>query len=111
MAARTATDATSLSGTQITFVAAAASDTIAGGPGVHLRVNNGGGVPCVVTLVTPETVEGALGVDDRTVSVTNAQIWDIPIPARYNVPATGLATVNFSQTATVTVAYVRANTA
>jgi hypothetical protein len=110
MANRTTQDASSLGGVQLTFTAANASDTVTGGPGVKLIVNNANASPTNVVLVTPETVEGSLPVGDRTVAVTNGTIWEIPVPARYNDPTTGLTTVTFSVTASVTYAVSRGNT-
>jgi hypothetical protein len=107
MALRTVQEAAGLGGVQLTFTAANASDTLPGGPGVKLIVNNANASPTNVVLVTPETVEGSLTVQDRTVAVINGTIWEIPVPARYNDPTTGLTTVTFSVTASVTYAVSR----
>lgn len=101
-------DASGLSGAAITFTTANASDTVAGGQGVHLLVDNGSAAAVAVTLVTPETVEGALEVDDREITVAIGAFREIPVPSRYNDPTTGLATVQFSPTdAALMVAAVR----
>lgn len=98
-------DGSGPTGATITPVAAAGGgDTMAGGSGRFLYVANGGGSPITVTLVTPEQVEGALAVADRTVSVTNATFRHIPVPSRYNDPSTGLASITYSGVTTVTVA-------
>lgn len=105
MALLTRQDASGLTGTTVAFTAAAAgNDTMVGGQCVKLLVNNGGGAPITVTLVTPEQVEGSLAVADRGISVTNGTIREIPVMSRYNDPATGLATIQYSAVTTVTVA-------
>jgi hypothetical protein len=88
-------DASGFAGATITPVSAAGGgDTIVGGQGVMLYVNNGGGSPITVTLVTPETVDGSLAVGDRAVSVTNATWALIPVPSRYN--SSGVASITYS---------------
>jgi hypothetical protein len=107
LAAITRSDASSLLGGVVTFQNSTASDTLVGGQSVHLLVNNTSGSTVTVTITTPEQVEGALAVAERTVSVLTANIKEIPIPSRYNDPATGLATIACSTTgATCTVANV-----
>ena len=94
MALLTRQDASGPTGAQIAFSTSNASDTLVGGQAVHLVVNNTSGANRQVTIVTPETVEGALAVADRVVSsIPTGTIREIPIPSRYNDPATGLATV------------------
>lgn len=107
MTLRTVQDASNLAGVQLTTFTPTASDTLPGGQSVKLYVNNGNAASCVVTLVTPETVEGTLAVTDRVITVPTGTIWEIPVPSRYNDPATGLATVTFSVQTTVTVAASR----
>jgi hypothetical protein len=107
MALRTVQDASNLAGVQLTFTAANASDTLPGGQGVKIIVNNASGAGITVTLVTPETVEGTLAVGDRAITVGAGTLWEIPVPSRYNDPTTGLTTVTFSATATVTYAVSR----
>lgn len=107
MAAITRSDASALLGGVITFQNSTASDTLVGGQCVSLLVNNTSGSTVTVTITTPEVVEGALAVADRPISVLTANIKAIPIPSRYNDPATGLATIACSTTgATCTVANV-----
>lgn len=86
-------DASGLNGAEITFANSNASDTLVGGQAVHLLVNNTSGTTRTVLITTPETVEGTLAVADRSVTVANNAIREIPIPSRYNDPTTGLATV------------------
>lgn len=100
-------DASGLAGALITPVTAAGGgDTMVGGQCVQLYVNNGGGSPITVTLVTPETVEGTLAVTDRAISVTNGTFKLIPVPSRYNDPATGFASITYSAVTSVTVAAI-----
>jgi hypothetical protein len=111
MAQRSPQDASVLSGVTLTFFAATATtgDTTTGGQGVVLIVNNasGGSINCVLT--TPETVEGTLPVGDRTVVCPAGGLTAIPVPSRYNDPATGFATFICSAVASVTFAVLRAS--
>lgn len=103
-------NASGLDGATVTFSAATAGaggDTLVGGQGVHLLVNNASASPITVTMVTPESIEGTLAVADRAITVTNGTIREIPVPSRYNDPATGQATVTFSAVTTVTVSAVQ----
>jgi hypothetical protein len=91
-----------------TYQDATASDTVAGGQGVFIHVKNAHTVSTTVTIVTPESVDGDLAVADRANAVANATERMIPVPARYNDPTTGLATVTFSVTnAAIDVAALR----
>lgn len=81
-----------------TYQDATASDTVVGGQGVFIHVKNAHSVSTDVVLVTPESVDGDLTVQDRTVTVANATERMIPVSARYNNPSTGLATITFSVT-------------
>ena len=77
------------------------------GPDAALAVKNASGGAVTVTLYTPGTVDG-LAIADRTVSVTAAQTWLIPLPAEvYGDPVTGLASFDLSAFASVSVAAVR----
>lgn len=106
MALLTRQDASPLLGAQITPVSAAGGgDTMVGAQGVMLYVNNGGGAPITVTLVTPEVVEGALAVADRGISVTNGTWKLIPVPSRYN-DNTGITSITYSAVTSVTVAAI-----
>jgi hypothetical protein len=111
LALLTVANASGLDGAALTFTAAtsgAGGDTLTGGQGVHLYVNNGSGASINVTIATPETVEGSLAVADRVIAVAAGQNREIPVPSRYN-DATGLATVTYSAVTTVTVAAARAS--
>lgn len=110
MTLRTVQDASPLAGVQLTSFTPTASDTLVGGPGVKIVVNNGNASTCTITLVTPETVEGTLAVADRVVTALTTQVWEIPVPARYNDPTTGLATITFSVQSTVSVTASRGST-
>lgn len=84
--------------------AAGGGDTATPGTNVFLYVNNGGGSSITVTLVTPATVDGNLGVDDRTVSVTNGQSRFIKLDSNYyRDPTTGLVSITYSGVTSVTV--------
>lgn len=88
-----------------------ASDDCEAGAGVLLVVKNANAAACIVTLVTPETIDGDLAVADRAVSVvatTGLEI--IPVTSRYRDSATGRATIQYSVTASVTACVVRAAT-
>ncbi len=105
MALLTRQDASGYAGGTVTPVAASAGgDTLVGGQCVELYVNNGSGSSINVTLVTPEVVEGSLAVADRVIAVAAGTLRFIPVPSRYNDPATGLASVTYSAVTTVTVA-------
>lgn len=91
-----------------TLNAVSASDTFANDGRTYIDVNNGGATSLTVTIVTPATVDG-LAIDDRTVTIAAGQRRVIgPFPkATYNHPTTGLVTVNFSATASITCAVLR----
>lgn len=104
-------NASGLDGATVTPVTAAGGgDTMVGGSARFLYVNNGGGSPITVTLVTPETVEGSLAVADRAITVTNGTFRIIPVPSRYNNPSTGVASITYSGVTSVTVAAVAVST-
>ena len=91
-----------------TLVAASASDTAETGGGVFLVVKNASGSSITVTVATPETFDGDLALADRTVTVaaTTGQSF-IPLTARYRDSSTGLATITYSATTSVTVGVFR----
>lgn len=65
-------------------------------------VNNGGGAPITVTVLTPGTVDG-LAIADRAVTVANATNRLIgPFPKDIYNQADGTVHVNFSGVTTVT---------
>lgn len=90
-------------------VAATNGDTAACGSGTFLYVKNANAAACSVTLTTPGQVDGRLAVADSTFSVgATTGVGIIPLlPSLYADPATGLATINYSVTSSVTVAVVR----
>ncbi|MEV6737877.1 hypothetical protein AB0N14_13480 [Streptomyces sp. NPDC051104] len=92
-----------------TPIAATNGDTAACGSGTFLYVKNGNAAACTVTLTTPGQVDGRLAVADSSFTVAaNTGVGIIPlIPNLYADPTTGLATINYSITASVTVAVVR----
>lgn len=105
-------DASGYLGAQLTFTAAAgvtgsSTDTLVGGQCIHLVVNNASAGSRTVTLVTPENVEGALPVADRTVTVAAGAIREVPVPSRYNDPTSGLASISVDAIASVTYAVVQ----
>lgn len=95
--------------TLLTAAAAPANgDTAATGPGTFLAVQNASGAGITVTLVTPETFDGLALADRTSVSVpATTGIAVIPLTDRYRDPATGLATINYSATASVKAIVVR----
>jgi hypothetical protein len=87
---------------------AAGSDKFAPGDGVVLHVKNASAASINATLVTPGTVDG-LAVADRVVAVPASGERFILCPAHlYRNPSDGLATAQWSATASVTFAAVRA---
>lgn len=90
------------------FVAASGGgDDCATGPGVEVAVKNGSGSAVTVTLVTPGTVDGDLGITDRAVSVPAGGETTIPVTDRYRDPSTGRASITYSAVTSVTVAVFR----
>lgn len=96
-------------GLAATYRAASASDKVAPGDGTFLHVKNGSAtVALTVTLVTPGTVDG-LPVGDRAVSVPVSADRFIAVPENpYMNYTDGLAEIQFSATASVTFAVLRA---
>lgn len=96
-------------GTALNFTAAAVSggDTCATGSDVRLFVKNGSGSSIIVTLATPGTVDGDLAIADRAVSVAAGATTAVPMTDLYRDPTTGVASITYSATTTVTVAVVR----
>lgn len=93
-------------GTKPTFNAVAASDTMLPGDRLFLVVNNGGGASITATVVTPGDLPTGDAYPDKAYTVAaGGQAW-IPLLDLYADPITGLATVNYSATASVTAAYV-----
>lgn len=91
---------------------AATANTAAGGgdkvaPGSLLRVNNGGGSPITVTLVSPEVRDGDLAVADRAVTVTNGTAKYIYASDYYRNKTTGLVDITYSAVTSVTVEVIK----
>ena len=84
--------------------AAGGGDTFTPAGNLFLYVNNGGGSPITVTVVTPQTARG-LAISDQSFSVTNGQARFARIsPADfYADPTTGVGNITYSGVTTVTV--------
>jgi hypothetical protein len=92
------------------YVAAAGGgDKVVPGQGTFIHVKNGGASPVTVTIITPETVDSDLSVQDRAVVVANASEQMIAIPGRYR-GTDGLASVTYSAVTSVTIASLRGPT-
>lgn len=89
------------------FQAAAAGDTAQTGSGVFLVVKNGSGSAVTVTLAYPGKYDGDQTVTGRAHSVpaTNGEFL-IPLRDIYKDPTTGVASITYSATTTVTVCVV-----
>jgi len=72
-----------------------------GGQNCGLYVKNGSGSPINVTLHYTPTADGN-AVASRVVAVPAGNAMIIPVQDAYEDPATGLVTVDFSATATIT---------
>jgi len=92
-----------LTGTPPTFGAVAASETVE--VNTLLIVKNASAASINVTLVTPGTLGTGDAYPDKVIAVPAAQERWIPVLPDYQAPG-GLATVNFSATATVTAAAI-----
>lgn len=93
-----------------TFAAVSASDTFAPDKDTFIEVKNANAGACTVTITTPKTDAIGNAVADNVVSVpaTTGDRMIGPFPAEhYADPTTGLATVTFSPTASVTVGVFR----
>lgn len=89
------------------FQAAAAGDTAQTGQGVFLVVKNGSGSSVTVTLAYPSKYDSDQTVSGRahTVPATTGEFL-IPLRDVYRDPATGVASITYSATTTVTVCVV-----
>ncbi len=92
-----------------TLTAVNSSDTFQNDGRMYLRVKNASGSPITVTVSLPNTVDG-ITVTGRAVSVAattgDSLIGPFP-PEIYNDPSTGLVTVTYSSTTTVTAGLFR----
>lgn len=92
-----------LTGTPPNFGTPAASETVE--VGTILIVKNGSASSINVTLVTPGTLNTGDAYPDKVIAVpAGTERW-IPVLPDYQAPG-GLAAVNFSATASVTVAAI-----
>lgn len=101
-----ATQAVTRAGVAPAYAAVSASDTFTPDADTYLQVKNANAGACTVTIVTPRTDQVGNPVADNVVSVpaTTGDRMIGPFPAEfYADPITGLATVTFSPTASVTV--------
>ena len=93
-----------VAGTAPTFAAPASSDTVT--VGSTLIVKNASASSINVTLVTPSTLETGDAYPDKIYAVPAGQERWIPVLGVYLDPATSVAAVTFSATASVTAAAV-----
>lgn len=75
--------------------AAAGGDKCATGDGMFLHVKNAHTGAQDVVLVTPQTVDGVLTVQDRTVNVAAGAQAFIAVPDLYRNRADGLASITY----------------
>lgn len=89
------------------FQPAAAGDTAQTGSGVFLAVKNGSGSSVTVTLAYPSKYDSDQTVTGRahTVPATTGEFL-IPLRDVYKDPSTGVASISYSATTTVTVCVV-----
>lgn len=92
-----------------TYAAATAGgDAMVADSTSFLHVKNASGGSINVTLVTPATVDTTLAVGDRVIAVGAGSEQMIAVPdSLYRDPTTGLATITYSASASVTVAAIR----
>ena len=92
------------------LVAAGGSgDTAACGPGAFLFVHNANAAACTVTIACPKKVDGRLTTSSSAspaIPLTSG-LGVIPLLDIYADPDTGLASISYSVTSSVTVAAVR----
>lgn len=86
--------------------AAGGGDKVVPGEGCFIHVKNGGGSPVTVTIVTPDTVEGDLDIEDRAVAVANGAEAMISVGDLY-AGSDGLASLTYSGVTSVTIASLR----
>ena len=86
-----------------TMVAATNGDTIKAAPNVVFEVANGSGSSINVTVTVPKTLETGVTYPAKVYVVAAGARAKIPAGMLYADPVTGLMTVNYSATATITV--------
>ena len=84
--------------------AAAGGDKVSPGDNSFIHVKNTHTVTWNVTLVTPQTVDASLTVQDRTVAVPNGTERFIAVPDLYRNPTDGLASITYDGVTALTVA-------
>lgn len=91
-----------------TYAAAdSAGDECPTGSGVVLHAQNGDTASTTVTMITPQTVDGVLDVEDRDVTVPAGDTTLIPVPDLYRDRDTGLASITYTSTTSLEVAVTR----
>ena len=92
-------------GLAASYVACAAGgDKVAPGSNSFIHVKNAHTGSWIVTLVTPQTFEGDLTVQDRNVTVPNGGERFIAVPDSYRDPADGLASITYNGVTALTIA-------
>lgn len=109
MAALTIQNVGALTGVTPAYVPATdiTGDTVAGGQGVFIHVKNANAGSVNVVITTPESIDGDLDVEDRTVAVATGVEAMIPVGSRYNNKTTGVATVVCTPAPSVTLGAFR----
>jgi hypothetical protein len=86
-----------------TLVAATNGDTVKCAPNVVLEVANGSGSSINVTVTVPRNLDTGVAYPSKVYAVAAGARAKIPMNMLYADPVTGLGTINYSATATVTV--------
>ncbi|MFR9796139.1 hypothetical protein ACL02U_09585 [Streptomyces sp. MS06] len=89
--------------------AAAGGDKLKPGANTFLHVVNGGASPITVTAATPGNYYGSVANPDLTVTVgaSGEQMIPIPVTPFADASDSGLASISYSDTTSVTVAALR----
>jgi hypothetical protein len=97
----------SVAGTAPTLAAVNSTDTVAADDTMWLHVNNGGGGSITVTISDGGTTPAgnAASTTARTVGAGAARLF--PLTAKTNDPATGVTTITYSGTTSVTAGVFR----
>ena len=86
-----------------TLVAATNGDTVKCAPNVIFEVANGSGSSINVTVTVPRNLDTGVAYPAKVYAVAAGARAKIPAAMLYADPVTGLMTVNYSATATITV--------
>lgn len=89
------------------YTAVSSSDTVPADSSLFLHVKNGSGASINVTLVDSGVTPGGSSASSVARAVPAGQERVIAIPQSFASPATGLVTVNYSATTSVTAAVLR----